>query len=143
MDEPLLTLTFPTLPPSVNTHYQFHSRIVKGRVRMRVHLSQEASRWKQQAALLMPPKRLHDDWLYRVEILLVGRWLDKTGLPLVKDCRNHGKLVVDAVFERYRLNDKLVWHDTVLKRHDEGEERVEFRMWRYEEPHQRLREEPE
>ena len=126
-DEPLLVLSIPYLPPSVNTHHTF--RVEKGRIK--VSLSAAASKWKRDAALFMGPKKLRDDWLYVVEVRLVGCWLDKTGQPIRKDCRNHGKLVVDALFERYGLNDKLVWHDTVLKVHHAKDERVEIKLWRY------------
>lgn len=127
MSDALLDLSIPYLPPSVNTHYNF--RVQGGRIK--VCLSAEASKWKQDAVLFMGPKKLRDDWLYSVEVKLVGRWLDKNGLPIKKDCRNHGKLVVDAVFERYSINDKLVWHDTVLKVHNNKDERVEVKVWRY------------
>lgn len=135
MDEPLLELSIPYLPPSVNTHYVF---CIQGG-KIRVKLSDPADKWKKDAKLFMKPcKQLRDDWLYRVEIALVGVWLDKTGLPIRKDCRNHGKLVVDALFERYGLNDKLVWDDRVVKVHDSKEERVEVRLWRYNDKSGRL-----
>ena len=128
MEEPLLSLSIPYLPPSVNTHYTF--RVEKGRIK--VALSAAASKWKKDASLFMGPKKLRDDVLYTVEVRLVGQWLDKNGLPIRKDCRNHGKLVVDAVFDRYGLNDKLVWDDRVVKVHDSKDERVEVKVWRHD-----------
>jgi len=131
--EPLLSLLIPTLPPSVNTHHTFRYVFKNGKRSLRVELSDEAAKWKRDASYFMRPcKGLSHEWRYRVEIRLVTRWYDKSGVPLKKDCRNHGKLVVDAVFERYGLNDKLVWYDVVEKVHHDTDERVEFRMWRHE-----------
>ncbi len=126
MPDALLTLSIPYLPPSVNTHYMF--RVQGGRIK--VALSAAAAKWKADAALFMGPHKLRDE-KYRVQVILVSKWHDKTEEPLRKDCRNHGKLAVDALFERYGKNDKWVWDDRVLKVDDDEVEGVIIRLWPY------------
>ena len=134
--EPLLKIVIPILPPSVNTHYRptIKTRRAAGKtyIRPSIFMSDEAKRWKEQAAAFMGPAKLPEQ-PYRVEVVLVASWLTKEGQPLRKDARNHGKLIVDALFARYGLDDKWVWDDRVRKLHDPKREAVEVSLWKYEE----------
>ena len=130
MTAPVLEVTIPILPPSVNKVY------VPVTVRQRGHkaynsirMGRDATDWIQQATLFLPPVRLSDT-LYRMVLEYHTDWYLKDGVTLKnKDVRNYEKLVTDTIFRRYGLNDKNVWESTVLKVQNQEKEKVVVRLY--------------
>ena len=135
-EPPILTIVIPVLPPSVNKQHRpgLKTRRAGGKtfISPTIFKTDEAKLWVSNAALYMRPFKLLPQRYY-VEVKIVSNWYCKDGVtPLVKDCRNHGKLVVDAVFARYGVNDCWVWDDRVVKCHNTDREAVEVSLWRYD-----------
>jgi Holliday junction resolvase RusA-like endonuclease len=131
MTAPLLEVTIPTLPPSVNKVY------VPVTVRTRGHkaynsirMGKDAVTWIEQATLFLPPVRLSDTIRYRMVLEYHTDWYLKDGVTLKnKDVRNYEKLVTDTVFRRYGLSDSLVWESVVTKVQNKEKDKVVVRLF--------------
>ena len=114
----VLRIVIPMFPPSVNAIYTVKPQYLKGgKMRMGIGLTAEARRWVFDAQYFMPPRQLDGsgETLYYLSIDLYTNWLNKDGTLKRKDVGNYEKLITDALFNRYHLDDKLVWYSSVSK----------------------------
>lgn len=144
----MLKFTIPFLPPSINCSQTFSGHVVNGKLRMRVEQTAQARAWKSQAKMYMPKHPFDENKVYEVKLRICGNWITQKQVPRDKDLRNHaelaleavleryaigrlGKLITDAIFDRYKTNDKLIWVDR-LEKVQSATERIEVEINEYD-----------
>lgn len=113
----VLEIIIPLMPPSVNSAYTVRPQFRRnGRLGMGIGMKADVRRFVSDAQYFMPNVQLRDDALYSLNIELSTNWLTKAGELRKKDVGNYEKFIVDALFARYHLDDKLLWTRCVTKR---------------------------
>ena len=126
----VLEVTIPTLPPSVNKVYVPVTVRQKGHKAFNtIRMGRDATDWKSQATLFLPPVRLSDR-LYKIVIEVHTDWYQKDGItPKRRDVDNFVKLVTDTVFQRYHQDDKWVFDSRIIKVQNIEKEKVVVRLY--------------
>ena len=121
-----LKITIPIFPPSINTSYEIRpSHVRGGKLRMGIGLRADIRRWVSDAQMMMPGTvELDPEMIYSLVINLYTNWLTQEGKIRRKDCGNYEKFIVDALFNRYHIDDSLLWWRLIKKIHSPGEEKV-------------------
>lgn len=128
MNQTVLEIIIPLMPPSVNSAYTVKPQFRRnGRLGMGIGMKADVRRFVSDAQYFMPARQLRDDVLYELKIELSTNWLTKAGELRRKDVGNYEKFLTDALFARYHLDDKLLWTRTVAKRQS-GKDQVKLTL---------------
>ena len=100
-----LSFFIPLFPPSMNRFYMMIPS------RSQVLLRPEIVKWKSDAKLFIPEFKVEGEpklsltlWFHSAD------WFYKNGKVRRLDSPNLEKVVIDSLFERWGLDDCLIWH---------------------------------
>jgi Holliday junction resolvase RusA-like endonuclease len=111
------TFFLPFLPISINDLYipvRYGSRVS-------MELSQQGRRFKANAMTHIPPVTLDPGAKHMCEISVVDNWLTKAGKFRRKDIQNMEKPLIDAMCEKWGVDDSIFWRKVIDKVHTENE----------------------
>ena len=97
-----LIFSLPSLPPSMNSLYQI---IYSQR---RIEMKPEVRLWKSRAKGFIPTWRIEEGEELDLEFRMEGNWLYKNGKPKRMDVQNLLKVVIDALCEKWGVDDSRV-----------------------------------
>lgn len=97
-----LIFTLPSLPPSSNAIYQV---IYSQR---RIEMKPEVRLWKSRAKAFIPTWPIPEGEELDLEFRMEGNWLYKNGKPKRMDVQNLLKVVIDALCEKWGVDDSRV-----------------------------------
>ena len=97
-----LIFSLPSLPPSMNSVYQI---IYSQR---RIEMKPEVRLWKSRAKGFIPVWRIEEGEELDLEFKMEGNWLYKNGKPKRMDVQNLLKVVIDALCEKWGVDDSRV-----------------------------------
>lgn len=101
--------TIPSIPPSMNVMYGINHRTHT------VYLKNEARYWKSKAKLFMPNIQVTPEDKLRISVDVVTQWYFKNGNPKKADVQNLGKVILDALSERWNIDDCRFWEIELIK----------------------------
>jgi len=111
----LMAFKLPALPPSVNQMYKINYRTKQ------MYLDKSVTDFKNKVYPLIPALKPPVERL-RIEVEYYGRFLNKNGTIKRKDGQNLDKCLYDIIFEKFGLDDSIVWEGTWSKNHCEEED---------------------
>ena len=97
-----LIFSLPSLPPSMNSLYQI---IYSQR---RIEMKPEVRLWKSRAKGFIPVWPIAEGEELDLEFRMEGNWLYKNGKPKRMDVQNLLKVVIDALCEKWGVDDSRV-----------------------------------
>lgn len=119
--------------PSVNALYG-HNKFGS------VYLTNEAKILRKNILELLEEQKgqfIHKDWAGRlidITVTIYEDWFTKKNEVKKKDIANKEKFLVDTVFEGLGLDDKHIWHHTMIKCQEDSVENyraeIEINYWR-------------
>ena len=104
-----MKIKIPFKTPSVN-HLYYHMRNMKVKTK-------EARELEKQIIEICEKKKhkFTQDKRLKVSVWIHENWYFKNGKPCTKDIANREKFLIDAIFKGLKLDDKMIFENTMTK----------------------------
>jgi len=105
-----MQFTIPLIPPTYNQHIHINYAIKQ------VYLTKKAREFKRSVKLLTPPNsKLSDNSKLQLKVEIHNDWYYKNGKVKRLDIQNLDKLLIDAICEKWGIDDCRIWDSHFLK----------------------------
>jgi len=97
------SFTIPSLPPTMNAIYNVIFKLRK------IELKPEVRSWKNTCMKYVPMWTPRDSGYMHVDCQFLGNWYYKNGNVKRLDLQNLTKVLIDAISEKMRFDDKIIF----------------------------------